>query len=276
VKDKDRYAKLGGRLWRHEKAVALSAEAGWLWTRALSYVVDQMTDGLVPRAVAEMLAPKRYEKLAAELVAVTLWIVDPAGWRFHDYEDHNITKAKWSAKKAATARRVADHRERTSESSNSAGAASVTPNVTRYSQTQDARRKTSEISIGGVLVEPVALDPTPPPPEHLHDVVRFRWARDFEAARGLPGAPANDMAVRALVAWLEALPPSLDRRATHDAIATAYWREPWPRDRANRPSMTNLVSQLDRLAGSLAPKPAVIAPEDWNRIHGLVPDRRTA
>jgi len=38
------YGKLSGRFWRHPKALALSPAAGWLWTRALSYVVDQRTD----------------------------------------------------------------------------------------------------------------------------------------------------------------------------------------------------------------------------------------
>jgi hypothetical protein len=73
-----------------------------LWLRALSWVVDQATDGVVPRRVLWMLTrAENAAEVAAELVAVGLWDVEGDGWRFHDYGEHNITSLEWESQKEA-------------------------------------------------------------------------------------------------------------------------------------------------------------------------------
>lgn len=171
MRTKDRYAKLAGRFWRHPKAMAASDAALALWTRALSYVVDQMTDGHVSRAVAEQLTRGKPQKAAAELVALGLWEEHGSGgWVFHDYADHNVTRQQWEQEAQRNRNKTARSR---SQSTPVTG--DVTGNTpgddTGNSQTQDARRKTiSEI------------DPADSPP--LGRVIagfRTRWDRRYAA-----------------------------------------------------------------------------------------------
>lgn len=248
MRTKDRYARLAGRFWRHPKAMAASSDALALWVRALSYVVDQMTDGHVTRAVAGALMRKP-EKAAAELATLGLWEVHPTdGWVFHDYEDHNVTRKQWEDEAERNRKKTARHRS---------GSEPVTGNtpseVTGNSQTQDARRKTQDV--GG--------EPPPPsddPETTLRDRVCRRWLVTYEAARRQSPA-RDDSAAREVVSWLVANSQGSGRPPAdilEDALA-AYWREPWPRDHANRASLRNFLGQADRLlaltAAPAAPEP---------------------
>lgn len=109
------YGKLSGRFWRHPKALALSPAAGWLWTRALSYVVDQRTDGVVATPALRALEPKHGKKLAAELVEAGLWELHASGHVFHDFADHGMTVAAWEEKKKADRERKANGKRNASE-----------------------------------------------------------------------------------------------------------------------------------------------------------------
>ena len=242
---KDRYARLAGRFWRHPKAMACGDAALALWTRALSYTVDQMTDGHVSRAVAEQLTRGRPDKAAAELVALQLWVHAAAGWSFHDYADHNVTADEWTKEKARKAENQANKRARdavTSQAQSPPVTAPVTGDITGDPQTQDAGRRTQDV--GG---EP---PPPPDPPEAtLRDRVCSRWRAHFEAHRGGSFPARDDTSARRVVTWLIANAANTGRPEAEilDAVLDAYWREDWPRERANTPRLANFVSQLDRL-----------------------------
>lgn len=141
---RDRYARLAGRFWRHPKIAGLSPSAGWLWTRALSYAVDQLTDGVIPKAALPMLGT-RLERAAAELVAAGLWDLSDDGWRFHDFAEHNITRDKW----AAELKRKADDkaRERARKAAHVTGdiAGDIDPRSPGWGPvTSDAGRRTQD------------------------------------------------------------------------------------------------------------------------------------
>lgn len=171
MRTKDRYARLAGRFWRHPKAMAASDAALALWTRALSYTVDQMTDGHITRAVGATLCRRGLEKVAAELVALGLWEAHPEdGWIFHDYDDHNVTRAKWEAEAERNRNKTASYR-----SKDTPVTGNTPDDVTGNSQTQDARRKTiSEI-------DPAPTDPDPPPLGRVLSGFRERWDRRYAA-----------------------------------------------------------------------------------------------
>lgn len=188
---KDRYAKLAGRFWRHPKVIGLTDSAGWLWTRALSYQPDQLTDGVVTRALLKTLG-HRDTKAADELVEVGLWERSGDGYVFHDYEDHNLTSEKWTAHKDRKAKNQRDSRD--------AKRGDLTPHVTgdvaapvtgdMDGDSLDAGRRTQD---AGHLRDPIERDPEqvarerPADPDPLPPLVVLR--RAFESrwlAKRLP------------------------------------------------------------------------------------------
>ncbi len=274
-KTKDRYAKLGGRFWRHAKVLGLSDGAGWLWTRALSYCVDNHTDGFVAVEVGKALRPRDIGKRASELIAARLWIASEGGWRFHDYDDHNTTNQEWEEEKARKARNTADSRAQRkpgAQASHQPVTGDIPPPVTGNppsvgSVTSDSGLRTQDSGLTG--------GETPPPVEHLTDAIRCRWERDYARRRG-PGAPVNDADVRKASTWIRTLAAHHERDPMHvlDALLAAYWSDPWTA--SGRPSIANLISQGDRLAAVVfPPKPKTIDPNEWNARHGI-PTRRTA
>ena len=87
----------------HPKTLELVAMRGGhrslsLWVRALSYASDHGTDGRVSRAVTRALGYSSSD--ARRLVAVSLWVEDGDGWRFHEWDIHNPTADEIAAKKA--------------------------------------------------------------------------------------------------------------------------------------------------------------------------------
>lgn len=148
-KSKDRYAKIGGRFWRHPKVIGLSDSAGWLWTRALSYQPDQLTDGSVPLALLKTLGHHTIDA-AEELVSAGLWErVRGGGYRFHDYEDHNTTSSEWETEKARKAKNKADSRSAqaadvTGDMCGDKPSAGVTRSPAQNQALSDAGRRTQD------------------------------------------------------------------------------------------------------------------------------------
>ena len=78
----------------HPKLVDLSDAAMALWIRALCYCARRRNDGLVPVGALRILSrAKVAAKVAAELVAAKLWDVCDDGYRVHDYQDYQPSKA---------------------------------------------------------------------------------------------------------------------------------------------------------------------------------------
>lgn len=83
-----------------------------LFTRALAYVGDQETDGVVPREVLPRLTPRNGVTRARALVSEGLWEVIPEGWRFLAWAKHQTTKDQLDQRRAGGAARQAAYRER--------------------------------------------------------------------------------------------------------------------------------------------------------------------
>lgn len=110
--------KVDDKLHSHMKAAMAGVPALGLWVLAGSWCMDQLEDGFVPDFIARRLDPDA-EEHATLLVDAGLWV--PAkrgkvrGWRFHDWEAHQPSKAKVLHDREANAERVRDWRRRKAE-----------------------------------------------------------------------------------------------------------------------------------------------------------------
>jgi len=76
--------------WGNPKRTASSPAALGLWVVAGSWCAKQMNGGNVPKNALAMLGGT--PKLARALVDVGLWVTTEAGWRFHDWDDYQLSK----------------------------------------------------------------------------------------------------------------------------------------------------------------------------------------
>jgi len=101
--------KVDDKLHDHVKARRAGIEAMGLWVLSGSYAADNLTDGFVPEHTLTRWATSmaKGRKLAAALVEAGLW--HPAaqdgedGWRFHEWEQRQPTRAKTMAVREARA-----------------------------------------------------------------------------------------------------------------------------------------------------------------------------
>jgi hypothetical protein len=70
----------------HPKAIAAGTAALGLWVRCGSWSAQQLTDGFVPAAVANLYGTRA---CARALVAAGLWLEADGGYQFHDWADKN-------------------------------------------------------------------------------------------------------------------------------------------------------------------------------------------
>lgn len=101
------WAKVDDQLHGHPKTSEAGVPAMGLWVLALSHCAAYLTDGLVTRRVAVRLAgsEENAEQWAGDLVRAELWSVDPEGWRFHEYLQHQPSAKKVKAERKAAATR---------------------------------------------------------------------------------------------------------------------------------------------------------------------------
>jgi hypothetical protein len=106
------WVKVDDTLHGHPKARRAGLEAMGLWVVAASWSAAYKQDGYVS---ADFVAtwPKG-KKLAASLVAVGLWTLDPNGhgWWFHDWLDYQPSAAEIEAERLAARERQRRHRAR--------------------------------------------------------------------------------------------------------------------------------------------------------------------
>lgn len=96
--------KVDDQFWAHPKVNGLTAEAGWLWTRAGSYCGQYLTDGFVSFASLAML--QGTDGMAGELVDSGLWLAAEGGYQFHDWDKYQPTRESVMADRKATRERV--------------------------------------------------------------------------------------------------------------------------------------------------------------------------
>jgi transposase len=108
--------KMDDHAWSHPKFIGLSSTAFGVWARIGDWCADHATDGLMSRAVVHQIAPestKVVDQAIRELIQAKLWIPRPDGMlEFHDWVDHQPTRADIEANRAAGRERQRVARER--------------------------------------------------------------------------------------------------------------------------------------------------------------------
>lgn len=94
----------------HPKALDLSDAAVALWTRAGSYSAAKLTDGFVPERALALLS-STHVAAAEELRRCGLWHRVKGGFRFHQWEERNLTKQRVQADLDADRQRKRRDRE---------------------------------------------------------------------------------------------------------------------------------------------------------------------
>ena len=130
------WARLDDTFWRHDKKNAAGPLGVALFTAALSYCNDLLTDGFVPgtslwqlvnfAGLTDQDGPVTSERVADNLVRAGLWFREEGGYRVHDYLHYNKNKATILAERQEAKERMQNFRRRSSE---------VPPNIERSSET---------------------------------------------------------------------------------------------------------------------------------------------
>ncbi len=128
------FARVMGTMWRHKRTSALSMGARGLWVTMLSWSADQMSDGLVEAHAMEMIFRGKVDKkLVDELIAAQVIARAEEGWQLRDWDQHNITRAKYETQLKQGSERVNKSRARSGESvTKQSETPNETPPVTRY------------------------------------------------------------------------------------------------------------------------------------------------
>lgn len=111
------FTRLDDHFWAHPKVLNCSDGAIALWTRALSWVGFQLTDGFVPHQCLRLLRGRKRD--ADRLVAAGLWVRGECdgqlGYWFHDFTDWNnaATRGEVEKRRKRGHDRVIKHREKT-------------------------------------------------------------------------------------------------------------------------------------------------------------------
>lgn len=146
--------KLDDKVHSHPKTIMAGNAAFGLWARLGSYCSDHLTDGIVPREVAESYGTKPEIKA---LLRVGFIEVADGGYRVHDYLDYNPPRVKVLEERRLTAERVANFRRNKRRSNadgngvtgtvgNGVGTASPDPDPYVFSsQNKTDRQNTGEV-----------------------------------------------------------------------------------------------------------------------------------
>jgi hypothetical protein len=102
--------QVDGDFYDHPKTLGMSDHAVALWTRAGSYSVAKRTDGFIAEHVLAILT--KHSEAAEELVTRDLWRRVKGGYKFHQWGDRNLTKAKIDAFTDGARSRKRKQRER--------------------------------------------------------------------------------------------------------------------------------------------------------------------
>lgn len=98
------WARLDDGFWRHPKIIGLSAGAGWLLVRAISYSADQLTDGVLTQAdLRQLRAQKRH---LDELILAGMLHKDRHLYAINDYLAYNPSKADVMQRRRKAAERM--------------------------------------------------------------------------------------------------------------------------------------------------------------------------
>jgi hypothetical protein len=103
------WTKVDDRLAFHRKTIKAGNAAMGLWVRALSFAGGDQRDGFVEYEVALSMGTQQE---ADTLCRVGLWVEEMDGYRFHGWDEYQLTTEQWDKKKADAAERTRAWRER--------------------------------------------------------------------------------------------------------------------------------------------------------------------
>lgn len=235
--------KVDDKLHDHRKARAAGATAMGVWLLAGSWSADNLTDGFIPATILPRWGRPRD---AARLVEVSLWRADEQdgekGWRFHEWDERQPTRAQKLAERAvrAEAGRIGGQASgRSRREANPKQSASVTVEPpTRPDPTRPVQEaKTSDLTvIDAPRPDVSALC------EHLADRIEANGATKPAIGK----------------TWHDAARLMLDRdgRTPDDIHAAIDWCQADEFWRANILSMPKLREKYDQLRLQAQRKPA--------------------
>lgn len=96
--------QVDGDFYDHPKAIGLSDPATALWVRAGSYSANKLTDGFIAEHVLALLSSSP-EDASRELVERGLWRRVKGGYKFHQWDKRNLTRARVEAEKSSDRQR---------------------------------------------------------------------------------------------------------------------------------------------------------------------------
>lgn len=151
------WAKLDDTFHHHPKVLSVSLSAKGLFALSLSYATDNLTDGFVPEKWVAMQLLEDDQTAPEQLKKAGLWTATDGGYRIHDYEVYNPTRADIEEKRKADAVRKRDSRRspnghqtdsartpRAPGSGSGKGSTSVNPNGSEGRPTVNRKRVTDE------------------------------------------------------------------------------------------------------------------------------------
>lgn len=213
----------------HPKSIGLSDAATALWVRAGSYSAAKLLDGFIAEHVISTLS-QAPEDASAELVARGLWRRTRGGFRFHQWDQRNLTRARVEADREADRKRKRKGRETAGQN----GSEQVNGNIVRPESMPDSDRSppgfqplsvsvsvSESVSGSGHEPPPVGDGPVSAPPDRCSDHLGDPdppWCGRCAATR------------RALEAWqraqlrLDAERRSAEAKAQAAAVKTAIGR----------------------------------------------------
>lgn len=156
-----------------DPAIMRAGEAAeTLFTRALAYVGDHETDGVVPREALRILVARGGTARARALVREGLWEVIPEGWRFVQWTKHQASRDQMAARRESGRARQARHRGRNAVSN------AVTDGVSNASVTPTEVE--GEVDAAAAAAREASTQPLPPAVEILRGALeahtlRVRW-----------------------------------------------------------------------------------------------------
>lgn len=204
------WGKVDDKFHSHPKPENAGLLAVGLWTMALSYCCDLLTDGHVSRArVARLAIGHDGAALAEQLVASGLWhgADDPCdspecnalrrahdGWRFHDWTERQPLRADVEAKRAAECERKASGRARQGRATNGRVTSPAVPDgdVRAESERTPAGRGADSARNPSGLRQESGRSPTGPDPDP--DPVPIPEQQQQQRAGAREGDPESDRA----------------------------------------------------------------------------------
>jgi hypothetical protein len=256
--------KVDDKLHDHRKARAAGAAAMGVWVLAGSWAADNLTDGFIPSSLLPRWGRQRE---ANRLVEVGLWHPDEqdgeAGWRFHEWDERQPTRAQKLAEREAKveAGRIGGLRSGRSRREASAKQ-SATGQVELPSRPVPTRPKEEEPSRAKALEETDRFEEFWD--TYSHKIGRKKAETAYHAALKKPGVTETLLiaSAAAYITWQtsEGKHPTYTKHP-----ATWLHGEHWRDERSARAApMTNVQRHL-QLAADLAaserqPQPRQIGP----------------